>query len=370
MARARIWQTELDGTSLTVRMDGLEYSGNRGMRFRLYVVGNPYYISEADSSNNGGEANVIFNVSSVSPGWTEFIVKRYMLESGREFQVGDSFYKNIGGGNTPQPYPKPQTQPMTKCRIDSIEIATDTAVTVKVTVDGYGDVFMRSVTLDQVGFDRDLANVKIYENDYDLQEKGYKTFEMSYRLEGYFRQVFSMYGERGLPLGTVEVRFTDSRFEQSIPFLCVGEYFYRLYNGTFETSIKPITAGYSVAVTSLSTVKDDWQLLINTFYYLSSTTEGALKMGSRADYIPRSGDVLTADMYNGLIDIASSCLDQIKYKYAAGGDLNPDLPNKVHSGQIIPKDFINVLGNAANKMVAFVKKESNSRVIGEWRYRS
>lgn len=313
----------------------------------------------------------------ITEGWHKFYIKA--VNRSGEWSIGYDnglqFYYNpsaVTPTPDPEPDPTPRAHPMTVCRIDKIEIATDTSVTVKVTVNGYGKVVMNSVTLKQAGFGSDLAEMIIKENDYDLQTNGYKTFEMSYRLEGYYKDVFSMYGERGLPLGTVELLFTAPGFWRSLLLLSIGQYFYRTYNGTYSTTIKPRTAGYSVAadslaVTPLSSVKLDWQLLINVFYYLSSTTQGALKMGSRADYIPRSGDVLTADMYNGLIDIARSCLNQIKYKYADGYWLNPDLPNKVYSGQIIPKDFISVLGNAANEMVGFVQKQTNKNVEGVWR---
>lgn len=377
MARARIWQTELDGTSLTVRMDGLEYSGNRGMRFRLYVVGNPYYISEADSSNNGGEANVIFNVSSVSPGWTEFIVKRYMLESGREFQVGDSFYKNIGGGNTPQPDPTPRTQPMTAYIIDEISFATDRSVTVSFRVNGYGSISMYSETWGQDGFYKPLAHLAIYEHDSAIQDGRMKKVELSYRFDDYGEESkFNMYGERGLPLGTVELKFSQNPYRDdwigNADIFCIERYHYEYYDKQYEARIAPITSGYSTTITKslqtpLFTVRRDWQLLINVFYYLSSTTIGHLKFGRRADYIPREGEVLTADMYNGLIDIANSCLAEIKYKYGwSARNLNPTIPDKVSKGDIISRYFIYHLGQAANEMGKFIQKQVNDNLIGRW----
>lgn len=370
----------VDKWQLVVNMDGLQYQGNNGMRFNLYIAG--YYddpISTADSDNNGGEANVIFNITRVSPGWTQFVVKRVMFGTGNEYPVGYPFDEFVPEKNTPTPPPDPtpRTQPMTAYIIDEISFATDRSVTVSFRVNGYGSISMYSETWWQEGFKKRLAGITIYENDYDIQDGRMKTVELSYRFDDYGEESkFNMYGERGLPLGTVELKFSQNPYRDdwigNADIFCIDEYHYEYYDKQYEAEIAPIISGYSMTITNslqapLFSVRRDWQLLINVFYYLSSTTIGQLKFGRRADYIPRKGDVLTADMYNGLIDIANSCLAEIKYKYGwSARDLNPTIPDKVSKGDIISKYFIFHLGKAANAMSKFIQKQVNDNLIGRW----
>lgn len=364
----------VDKWQLVVNMDGLQYQGNNGMRFNLYIAG--YYddpISTADSDNNGGEANVIFNITRVSPGWTQFVVKRVMFGTGNEYPVGYPFDEFVPSRDTPSPDPpKPQTQPMTEYFINSASFLTDRSVTIEFTVDGYGEVSMRSITWLQEGFETLLDRIKIDYDDDDLIKKGRKTIEFSYRFNDYGEESkFDMGGERGLPLGTIELNFESESYGYkkyaNVNFLCVGDYIYHTYKDSYPVNLQPVSFGYKIAVASIKPLRAQWQLLINVFYYLSSTTIGRLKFGSRADYIPREGDVLTADMYNGLIDIAKECLMAIKVKYGDSASyLNPYIPNKVSKGDIIPKDFIYLLGQAANQMSKFIQKETNEGLVGRW----
>lgn len=369
----------VDKWQLVVNMDGLQYQGNNGMKFNLYIAG--YYrdpISTADSDNNGGEANVIFDITNVSPGLTQFVVKRVMFGTGNEYPVGYPFYEDVPSRDTPSPEPpKPQTQPMTAYIIDEISFATDRSVTVSFRVNGYGSISMYSETWGQDGFYKPLAHLAIYEHDSAIQDGRMKKVELSYRFDDYGEESkFNMYGERGLPLGTVELKFSQNPYRDdwigNADIFCIERYHYEYYDKQYEARIAPITSGYSTTITKslqtpLFTVRRDWQLLINVFYYLSSTTIGHLKFGRRADYIPREGEVLTADMYNGLIDIANSCLAEIKYKYGwSARNLNPTIPDKVSKGDIISRYFIYHLGQAANEMGKFIQKQVNDNLIGRW----
>lgn len=357
-----------DGWQLPVYMYDLSYQNEDHMTFRLYQDDGLYngnLISEANSWNTSGTASVKFNISSVSPGRVKFFVRRVVHPREVEYPVGDPFYVDI-------PYPKPPTQPMTAYIIDEIRPATDTSVTVTLRVNGYGSISMYSETWKQDGFKEPLDKITIEENDYDIQDGKMKTVELSYRFNNYGRESkFDMYGERGLPLGTVELKFSQNPNRDdwigNADILCIGTYFYQYYGGQYSATLSPITAGYSVPVATFVTVRRDWQLLINVFYYLSSTTVGALKFGSRADYIPRKDDLLTADMYNGLLDIANSCLAEIKYKYGwSARNLNPTIPDKVSRGDIISRYFIFHLGKAANQMGEFIQKQVNDNLIGRW----
>lgn len=373
---ARLVDTKLNGTNLTVEMDQLEYSGSRGMRFKLYRIlydGSKTLVSTADSSNNGGEANVTFDVSSVPPGNTEFVIMRYMFESGREFIVGYSFHEYIREKVTPQPEPDPtpRARPMSGYVIDEIVTATDRSVTVRITVNGYGEVNIMSRTFEQEGYGYALDYIEIDPDDYYLRTSGRKTFELSYRLNGWLEDRFSMSGDTGLPLGTIKITFIADGFYREKYILCLNTYFFTIYDryGGYPTSLAYSPLGYSMVVTPLDTIYTEWKLLINIFYYLSSATEGALKMGRRADYIPQRGDVITADMYNGLLDIANSCWNGLKKRYGWDAyNLKITIPNRVYSGQIIPKDFIQTLGHAANEMSMFMQKVTNRGIEGNWVY--
>lgn len=364
MAYLKVGEIE-DGWQLPVYMYDLSYQNEDHMTFRLYQDDGSYngnLISEANSWNTSGTASVKFNILNVSPGRVKFFVRRVVHPREVEYPVGDPFYVVI-------PY---RPQPMTEYTINSASFLTDRSVTIEFTVNGYGEVSMRSITWIQEGFKTLLDRIKIEYNDEDLTRDGRKTIEFSYRFNEYGEESkFDMRGERGLPLGTIELNFESESYgykkQANVDFLCVGDYIYYTYKDSYPVNLQPVSFGYKIAVASINPLREQWQLLINVFYYLSSTTIGRLKFGSRADYIPREGDLLTADMYNGLIDIANSCLAEIKYKYGwSARNLNPTIPEKVSKGDIILNDFIYSLGVAANQMSKFIQKETNEGLVGRW----
>lgn len=296
-----------------------------------------------------------------------------MISSGREFTIPDPFYRVVPDDYTPQPEPDPtpRAKPMSGYVIDKIEIATDRSVTIRITVNGYGEVNIKSRTFEQEGYRYALDYIEIDSDDGYLLANGKRTFELSYRLNGWLEDRFAMSGDTGLPLGTIQINFIADGFRKEEYILCLNTYIFSIYDryGGYPTSLESSPLGYSMVVTPIDTIYTEWKLLINIFYYLSSATEGALKMGRRADYIPQRGDVITADMYNGLLDIANSCWNGLKNRYGWDAyNLDIVIPNRVYSGQIIPKDFIRSLGEAANTMSMFMQKVTNRGIEGNWVY--
>ncbi len=242
-------------------------------------------------------------------------------------------------------------------KIRSIDIASSSESQIKIEANGYGTIVLRSVTHDQVNYgDGYLTTVYIDEDDYDLKNYGTCTKRIS------VSKYVDLSIPYSLPLGTIAVKCESNSYYKTYYYLSVGEYAFSNYKGTYETTILPNYGnsgliGFNTAVTKISTVSQDWTTLINLFYYLHSTAYGKLKPELFSRYVPQNGDIITAAMYNELIDTATNCAHKLGIY---GGE-----PHHVNSGDIIPYNFISSLGVIANRCVR-KQMELNKDVIDRW----
>lgn len=289
---------------------------------------------------------------TIGEGWHSFQVKAMTM--GGEFPIGNDsgiqFYYN--------PSTAPTTvKPFTYAKIISIDIASSSESQITIEVDGYGSVTMRSITHQQVRYnDGYLGTTYIDKDDYELKRDGKvrKTIRVSKDID------LSIQGS--LPLGTIEVAFRSDSCSKDLYYLSVSTYYFREYKDKYRTTILPNYGssgliGFNTAVAQISTVRDDWNVLINLFFYIHSTAYNRLMPELFSKYKPKSGDIITADMYNELIRTAVDCAHKIGIY---GGE-----PNFVNSGDIIPKTFISDLGEIANRCVN-KQMEINKTVIDRW----
>ena len=349
---------------LVVQMDGLSYEGENGMDFVL--IWNYRDISTAHSYNSGGEANVIFDVSSVPEGSQYFEVKRIMSSTGNRYLVGSGFTKYIGSGSIidPDDPPQPTAHQMTQIKITNISYAETNAFRISWKCNGYGRVRFESATRAQDGSYSLLHEVYVGERDLD-SSGWYYTSDTISTGGSVYRADLSVFGQ--LPLGSVqligEYNNNVGYTPESKPFLCINTYNFTSYTGTYYATIQysPLySGGYNyqdprIAVTSFGSLTDEWTTLVNLFYYLEATTYGRLRYSTYSSYIPARGDIITASMYNALMDSAESCARQC--------GVWTSFPAKVSSGQIIPNNFISRLGDIANACIEKQKNKSNSRAI-------
>lgn len=349
---------------LVVQMDGLSYEGENGMDFVL--IWNYRDISTAHSYNSGGEANVIFDVSSVPEGSQYFEVKRIMSSTGNRYLVGSGFTKYIGSGSIidPDKPPTPQNHELTYIHINRFEEDEDGYLRVNISTDGYGVVDLVSVTkaydlYDDNGRKTDkhikLDSSRIYESDLSNGYfDGTLTFSFSKTDLSYFPAV---------PAGTCHLASKDKGWLQSDyevyskEFMCISEYRnWTYYDGTYYAELTSAPNGYNVSATKLSTVREDWIRVVNMAFYLEATAYGHIKYSRYRAYIPQGNEIITADMYNSLIDAVRESCNRV-------GVSIYDIPNYVRSGDIISKYFLYSLGKQIDAGLMYQKHNANRRAL-------
>lgn len=354
-------------TQLAVSMDGLSYQGERKMHFVL--ICNYRDVSFADSDNTSGEANVIFDVSSVPDGNQYFMVKRIMEGTGNRFLVGD-FTKYVGGGGSiivpddpPNPPPE-RNHELSYIHINRFNEDEDGYLEVQVTTDGYGEIDLVSVTKaydlyasDGTKTDKHvkLASSRIYESEL---RNGMYEGTLIFRFEktdlSYFPSV---------PAGTCHLASGSRGWLQSSydvyskEFMCLSEYRrWQKYEGTYYAELTHASNGYNVSATRLSTVSEDWKRVVNMAFYLEATAYGNIKYSTYRAYIPSGGEILTANMYNSLINAVRQSCERV-------GSSTYELPNYVESGDIISKYFLYSIGRTIDKGLIKQKQNANRRAI-------
>lgn len=351
---ARIVNTYIKSRNeLVVQMDGLSYNNENKMHFVL--IWDYKDISFADSYNTSGDANVIFNISSVPSGNQYFIVKRIMEQSGRRYVVGE-FNIEVSGGS------QPSVHPLTYIKLIDIISAEDGYVKVQIQTDGYGDVDLISVTK---GWDL-MGRYKNKKYEYikgdnirpdqvsDGKFYGTATYEFNKTDLSYFPSV---------PVGTCYIASGNSGItysEYSIyskPFLCMSTYDQWIsYDRTYATTLKFSGGQMFAGVDYLSSVKRDWTRLVNMSFYLEATTYGDIKYSTYSGYIPQYGDIITADMYNALLSSVYNCCERV-------GVYTGYLPSRVSSNQIISKNFIQDIGKTIDECLVKQKRTANEIAV-------
>lgn len=356
---ARIVETYVRSRNeLVVRMDGLAYHNENKMHFVL--IWNYSDISFADSYNTSGEANLIFNISSVPEGNQYFMVKRIMEGTGNRFIVGD-FTQYIGGGWYPDNPPTPTYHEMTYIKLKQFNYVEEDYVEIEIETNGYGDVYLVSVSKGWNLYDGSMGSSQQIGSDYisqsRLNSQGYFYGTVAFR-----PQTTDMSYFPSIPIGTCFLAsnpsITGTYYNvHSTEFLCLSQYGrWVSYEGVYQTTLQQYNYGFSANVLSLSTVKDDWTRLVNMSFYLEATTWGDIKYAEYANYIPRSGDIITASMYNGLLDAVRRCCGRVGV--ATGG-----LPNYVSENQIISKDFIQDVGRVVDRCLVQQRHDVNEEVL-------
>ena len=198
-----------------------------------------------------------------------------------------------------------------------------------------------------------LRSVDISKDDEDLKRYGTTTKKI------YVYAEFTKNKLGSFPLGTLELYAHSDNCWKKIYFYSMSELDFKVYDGTYRTELSPSynaagLYGFNVAVTKLSTVYDDWMTLVNLFCYLRSAVKGRLDFSLFSSYIPKSGEVIQAWMYNALRETAIDCANEV--------GIYTNFRDRVNSGEIIPKDFIQTLGEVANACIRKKMYENNSKL--------
>lgn len=346
--------------TVTVNYRDLGHSGKSYAQFSITIGGQTFYSGDYPSWNTSNEANLIYKIDSIPDGWYNVELhaktnKWYPIYDVR-FSDGNNQLHVYGGGY------HPQAHPLTYIKLIDIISAEDGYVKVQIQTDGYGDVDLISVTK---GWDL-MGRYKNKKYEYikgdnirpdqvsDGKFYGTATYEFNKTDLSYFPSV---------PVGTCYIASGNSGItysEYSIyskPFLCMSEYGQWVsYDRTYATTLKFSGGQMFAGVDYLSSVKRDWTRLVNMSFYLEATTYGDIKYSTYSEYIPRYGDVITADMYNALLSSVYNCCERV-------GVYTTYLPSRVSSNQIISKNFIRDIGLTIDECLVKQKRITNERAV-------
>lgn len=361
-------------TTANVRIGGLEHPARLYDGFVIYLDGTKMGWRNPTSSSDTHEAYVQFDLSKTADGRTTangvYHAQVCAIWNGVEYNVPFSSSSRIeidkGGGYQP----KPQVRQMTSVKITEIEYANSDSCKFHWKCNGYGTLFFLSATRQQQGEPYIIESFTVDADD--IESDGWCTFVSTLRTgrnDIYGRAIYesdlTKFGN--LPLGTVQVVGEYNSYigtkPATQPFLSISQYGFTTYNGYYPATIQyqpQYGGGYNyndprVAVANFRGLTEEWTTLVNLFYYLEATTYGKLKYSTYSSYIPSSGHIITASMYNSLMESAESCARQC--------GVWTSFPPRVESGQIIPRDFISKLGSIANSCIEKQKDMSNQRAI-------
>ncbi|MBU5669664.1 hypothetical protein KQI68_07395 [Peptoniphilus sp. MSJ-1] len=371
MAWARI--NSYNNNQADVTIGGLEYSARQYDGFCLYLDGVKMGWRDPVSYSTTGTANVVFDLSQKRNGGSTqagyYTASIYAIWRGVEYNVPISGNSGIritsGGGWNPEPS-RPTVRQMTKIKISKITDASDNYFNVSYKCNGTGLIKFVSVTRRQTG-NKDILE-EHYVSESAVNDDGWAYLNTTFSAgdNGVYSANLENFGE--LPLGTVQIigehNYNVGFAPSSNPFLCISQHWFSSYNRTYEATITyPYSQGrydYSsprIAVASFRGLTAEWNKLVNLAYYLEATTKDSLNRSKYSNYIPRSGDFVTADMYNSLLDSIESCARSI--------GIYDRMPRRVSSGDIIPSNFISKLGDIINKCTEDQKMVKNSNAI-DW----
>lgn len=363
MATARF--TNYADNRVAIDVSGLEYPARDYVRFRLYI--DSVSCGTDSSGNSYNSCGLSFNVSHISDGWYQFRLEADFYNSKGNLATGyisgsNQIHIDRGGGSGGDP--TPSTHQMTQIKITDIDYASTNGFRISWKCNGYGSVRFQSNTRKQDNSGYILHEVDVTRSDLNSDGWYYST-DTIYTGGNVYEADLTIFGH--LPLGTVqligEYNSNVGYAPSSEPFLSVSQCNYTNYTGRYSATVQysPLYGGgYDwsdprVAVASFRSLKDEWTILVNMFYYLEATTYKRLQYGKYSNYIPSSGDIITAYMYNSLMESAESCAN------ACG--VYTSFPSKVSKGQIIPSNFISRLGDIANACLEKQKSISNRNAI-------
>lgn len=353
-----IIESYTDSTA-TVTIGGLEYPAEKYECFKLYLDGTHMGRNDPTSWSSTNEAHVQFDLTQTADGRTtasgSYSAKIYAVWKGSEYNVpisGSSWIKIENGGGSGDD-PTPRNHPLTRVDILEFVMVEDDHIEIKVQTDGYGEVDLVSVTKAWNLYTGEKDSRYVYIDTCRIREDLLEDGEFYGRLL-YYPKATDMSVFPNVPTGTCHLRYNGN---YSKAFICMSQYNnWSVYDGTYSTTLKYDSGKMYAGVDYLSTVKSDWTRLVNMAFYLEATAYGTIKYAQYSDYIPRYGDVITAGMYNSLIESVDRCCRYLDFRYY-------DMPSYVSSGQIIPKNFIYKLGQAIDACLLHQRTRVNERVL-------
>ncbi|NMW84675.1 hypothetical protein HKO22_02815 [Peptoniphilus sp. AGMB00490] len=357
---------DYNDSMVVVTIGGLQYPARDYDCFRLYLESTHMGWRDPTSGSYSNEAHVQFDITQTADGRTTqsgyYKAFIYGVYNHQEYPIpirgsSEIIIKN-GGGD------KPPAHRLTRIELVSFESVEDNYVKVKIETDGYGDVDLVSVTKAWDLYRADGTKTSRYVvqgHDYIREDQltdgtfyGTVSYSLSRTDLSYFPSV---------PIGTCHLAsggglHGDNYNVFSKPFLCMSEYNnWTIYKGVYNTVLTRDDNGFNANVTQLSSVSEDWRRLVNMSFYLESTVYGTIEYTQYSDYIPRSEDIITANMYNSLLDSVARCCRRV----GLGTD---NLPYTVRKDEIISKYFIYDIGKVVDKCLYVQREKVNERVLG------
>lgn len=352
--------------NVTVHYKGLGHAGKSYRQFSITIGGHTFYSHENPSWNESNEANLIYNVASIPDGWYEVELAArtnqwYPIDDVRTSDGGNQIHIYSDGGGSIITPDEPEIREMTYIKLRGFNSVEEDYVNVEIETNGYGDVYLISISKGWDLYDGSRRQSVRVGEDFisksQLSSDGHYYGTVSFRLD---RTDMSQFPS--IPIGTCylasDISLSGAYYNvKSSEFLCLSKYLdWSVYRGTYETTLQSYHSGYSANVLSLSSVKEDWNRLVNMSFYLEATTYGTIEYAQYANYIPRSGDIITADMYNGLLNAVRRCCNRV-------GMSTRGLPDYVSPNQIISNHFIYDIGVIIDDCLYFQRNDTNDRVL-------
>ena len=328
----------VSGDTLYAYVSGLDYTTYQ-YDFRLYLNGS-YQGTVRGTSYSSGSETISFYLPNygVSYGWHQASLYGVVYSvSSKEWLIGTANQEvHYEKPYTPDPDPPTPTY-RELSRIEILNVYSDETnyVSVRFKTNGYGSVTLRSVTHGE-----DMNTVYVNQSDLDSYGEYYGTISGSLR----YNVDMSVFG--AMPIGTYTLYHNDIQKIASQYYYAMSKEDFTVFSGTYPTQL---IYGNRVT-TQLSDVTREWTKLVNIFFYI----QGAMnyfnyKRTEYQSYIPTGSEVLTAWMYNSLIDSArDTCHDLGFYP----GNI---MPETVKSGEVISRYFISSLGEVANQCIERLK---------------
>ena len=352
-----------DNNTVTVGVYDLQYPIHR-YRFKLYL-----YQTQVDEEKHiidyGYTGQITFDITRTTDGRFTSNGKYYLRLDAYFEGSGQTYEINFSPPNPTITINRQTAKPMSHIWIRNISQAEEDAVVMDIETDGYGEIDLISVSKGwdlQTGRKREEGYVV---RSYTIYESSLTNGKFQGRVE-FYPTPTDLSQFPSVPIGSCHLahdrRFDGSYAHYSKPFLCLSRYDnWKTYNGMYSTTMSIANNAYGNRVITanardLSSVYSDWIRLINMSFYLESTTYGTIAYTQYSNYIPRIGDIVTAQMYNSLLDAVTRCAGRI-------GVWQPSLPPKVSSGQIISRNFIHDIGMVIDACLQKQKDETNRLAI-------
>lgn len=326
----------LSGKTLEVSITGLQYSAIKYDRFQLYIDNR--YVGSATSQNYASNASLSFYLPNYISSSGNYTFGMRAVWGGVDYPINGSasLYVDLGGGGGYNP-PQPSRNPYTTLVITRVNRNDSDYVSVDFRANGYGTVYLTSITRDSFMGRGYINSINISESDLNSSGQYYGT------ISGSINHYPDSLGD--FPIGTFQladssnsggIRISSNAYYAISPFNYLDQY---RFNGTYLVDI----VNGNVAAANIQNLTRYWTILVNYFFYLHATQAYYNGSYNFSNYVPSRGEILTASMYNGLLDRANEC------KNALG--VYSSIPSYVRSGDIISRNFIYDLMSCVNDCI-------------------